>query len=363
MNELFLHFKKLDWWLFLSTFFLVLFGLVSIYSSSLSRGNFLNFQKQLFFLLIGIFLMLILSFFDWRAIKEESFIIISLYLLLILSLLGLYFWGAAIRGSQKWYKIGFFLLDPVEFLKVILILLLAKYFSRKHAELYTIWHIFLSGIYVFLPAILIFFQPDLGSAAILVLLWLGMLFVSGIRVSHFIVLILIFCLIFLICWVYFFRDYQKARILNFFFPRDPLGIGWSQNQAKIAIGSGGFFGKGFARGSQTQYRFLPEPQTDFIFAAIAEEFGFLGTSFLFFLFFILIWRVIKIATVSKSNFPRLFATGFAILIVSQVFINIGMNLGILPIVGIPLPFVSYGGSSLISHFLALGLLQSIKIHH
>lgn len=362
MKEVILHFKKLDWWLFLSALFLVIFGLISIYSSSFSRGNFLNFQKQLIFLLVGIFLMLILSFFDWRAIKEDRFLIFSAYLILILALFGLYFLGVDIRGAQKWYRIGPFLLDPVEFLKIVLILILAKYFSKKHVELYTLWNILFSGIYVFLPTVLIFFQPDFGSAAILIILWIGMLLVSGIRVSHFLCLVLIFSLFFLICWSYFFKDYQKARILNFLFPSDPLGVGWSQNQAKIAIGSGGFLGKGFKKGPQTQYKFLPEPQTDFIFAAIAEEFGFLGTTFLFFLFLLLIWRAIKIASLSRSNFARLFAIGFGILVISQVFINVGMNLGILPIVGIPLPFVSYGGSSLIAHFLGLGFLQSIKTH-
>ena len=143
---------------------------------------------------------------------------------------------------------------------------------------------------------------------------------------------------------------------------DPLKMGWNQTQAKIAIGSGGIFGQGLGKGPQTQYGFLPEPQTDFIFAAIAEETGLIGVGFLFLLFLILIWRILKIAISRQTNFPRLFASGFSILLVSQIFINIGMNIGILPIIGIPLPLVSYGGSGLISTFLALGILQSIKTH-
>jgi rod shape determining protein RodA len=142
---------------------------------------------------------------------------------------------------------------------------------------------------------------------------------------------------------------------------DPLGESWSQNQAKIAIGSGGFLGQGFGHGSQARYGFLPEPQTDFIFSAIAEEFGLLGVSVIFILFFILIWRIIKIALSSYSNFPRLFAAGFVVIIISGVFINIGMNLGILPVIGIALPFVSYGGSGLLVAYVCLGILQSIKI--
>ncbi len=159
------------------------------------------------------------------------------------------------------------------------------------------------------------------------------------------------------------KDYQKERIISFFQPQlDPLGVGWSQNQSKIAIGSGGVFGQGFGKGAQTQYGFLPEPQTDFIFAAIAEEFGLIGVIILFLLFFLLLYRIIKIALSNQNNFSRLFASGFAIVILSQLFIHIGMNVGILPIIGIPLPLISYGGSSLIVTFLGVGILQSIKTH-
>jgi len=171
-------------------------------------------------------------------------------------------------------------------------------------------------------------------------------------------------LIFLIGWKTFLKEYQKERILSFLFPHltDPLKVGWSQNQAKIAIGSGGIFGKGIKKGSQVQLEFLPEPQTDFIFSAIAEEMGFIGISILFFLFSILIWRIFKISLSAKSNFARIFSSGYAFLLVSQVFIHVGTNVGILPIVGIPLPFISYGGSSLLANFIGLGIIQSIKIH-
>jgi rod shape determining protein RodA len=187
-----------------------------------------------------------------------------------------------------------------------------------------------------------------------------MLIISGIKFRHFLILILCGLLILILSWNFLLKDYQKERIISFFAPSDPLGISWSQNQAEIAIGSGGIFGQGFGKGSQTQYGFLPEPQNDFIFSAIAEEFGLIGVSVLLFLFLILIWRIIKIALFSQTNFPRLFATGLSILLISQVFIHIGMNLGILPIIGISLPLVSYGGSGLISLFAGLGILQSIK---
>jgi rod shape determining protein RodA len=158
------------------------------------------------------------------------------------------------------------------------------------------------------------------------------------------------------------KDYQKKRIISFFYPMEPLGISWSQNQAKIAIGSGGLFGQGIKKGSQTQLGFLSEPQTDFIFAAIAEETGLIGVFFLFTFFSILIWRIMKISILAKNNFSRIYASGLAILFLSQIFINVGMNIGFLPIIGIPLPFISYGGSSLIANFLAIGILQSMKVN-
>ncbi|PIP24907.1 MAG: rod shape-determining protein RodA [Candidatus Nealsonbacteria bacterium CG23_combo_of_CG06-09_8_20_14_all_36_12] len=361
MRFVLIHLKKLDWILITATLLLVAIGLLSIYSSSLGRGDFFNFKKQLIFFGIGFFLMVLLSFFDWRILRQDPYLILILYFLCLISLIGLYFFAPEIRGVKSWYKLGPVSIDPIEFTKIALIILLAKYFSTRHIEMYRYYHILLSGIYVLLPTILFFFQPDLGSVLILIAIWIGILVISGIKIRHFLILTLCGFLIFLIAWTFLFKDYQKERIISYINPQiDPTGISWSVNQSKIAIGSGGIFGQGLGQGPQTQYGFLPEAQTDFIFAAIAEEFGLVGVGILLALFSFLIWRIIKIALSARSNFPRLFATGFAILLFSQAFINIGMNLGILPIVGIPLPLISYGGSSLIATFLALGILQSIK---
>ncbi|MEK7519363.1 MAG: rod shape-determining protein RodA [Patescibacteria group bacterium] len=356
------HLKKLDWILITAAILLAGIGLVSIYSSSLGKGNFSNFQKQMFFLGVGLILMFLISFSDWRVWKENSYLVLAFYFIVLLGLLGLLLFVPEIRGIRKWYKIGVFSLDPIEFLKIILIILLAKYFSVRHVEMYQIKHILLSGFYIFLPVLLIFLQPDLGSVLILISLWIGILLLSGIKTRHFLILCFLFALVFALSWQFTLKDYQKERIITFVAPQlaDPLGAGWSQAQAKIAIGSGSIFGKGFSRGSQTQYGFLPEPHTDFIFAAIAEEFGFAGVLIVIGLFLIILWRVIKIAILSRSNFPRLLASGFVILLITQTFIHIGMNLGILPIVGVPLPLVSYGGSSLILTFLNIGIIQSIK---
>ncbi|MDD3072630.1 MAG: rod shape-determining protein RodA [Candidatus Pacebacteria bacterium] len=354
------HLKKFNWRIVFFAVSLSLLGMISIYSS---QGDSSNFLKQAVFLTTGLMLMTVVSFFDWRVFKENSYIILFLYFLFIISLIGLFFFAPEIKGAKRWYKIGDLSFDPLEVGKIILIILFAKYFSMRHAEMYKLRHIFFSGIYVLIPSIFVFFRPDMGSAVILIFLWLGVLLFSGIKLRYFITIILIGLIIFGIGWSFFLKDYQKSRIINFISPQeDPLGAGWSQIQSKIAIGSGGIFGQGVLMGSQTQYGFLSEPHTDFIFAAIAEEMGFLGSFALFFIFLLLIRELFKIVFYSKSNFSRLFSAGLAVLLMAQFFVNIGMNLGILPVVGIPLPFVSYGGSSLISLFLSLGIIQSIKTH-
>ncbi|MGB2762551.1 MAG: rod shape-determining protein RodA [Minisyncoccales bacterium] len=354
------HLKKLDWILIISALLLVFIGLLSLYSSSLGRDSFLNFQKQIIFFGIGLFLMFLVSFFDYRIIKNSPYLILIFYSLCCLALVGLFFFAPEIRGSRGWYRLGGISLDPIEFTKIALIILLAKYFSMRHIEMYGLRHILISSVYFLIPAALIFFQPDLGSILILLCLWVGILIISSIKLKHF--LILIFCgiLIFTISWSFLLKDYQKARILSFIQPQiEPLGVGWSQNQSRIAIGSGGFLGQGIGQGSQTQYGFLPEPQTDFIFASIAEEMGLMGVVILSALFLIVLFRIFKIAIVSSSNFQRLFASGLGIILMAQIFINIGMNLGLLPIIGISLPFISYGGNNLVLTFLALGILQNI----
>lgn len=332
-------------------------GLLLIYSSSLGRGNFLNFQKQILFLGLGVFLMFLFSFFDLRILKNNPFLILLLYSICLLTLVGV----LAFKGVRGWYRLGPFSIDPIEFTKIILIFLLAKYFSTRHIEMYRLRHIILSGFYVFIPSVLIFFQPDLGSVLILFSLWIGILIISGIKIRHFLILCLVIILISAFSWSFLLRDYQKQRILSFLNPQlEPLGMGWSQQQSKIAIGSGGILGKGIGNGSQTQYGFLTEPQTDFIFAHLVEETGLIGVFVLTSLFSLLIWRIIKIASFSKDNFSRFYASGLAMLLISQFFINIGMNLGVLPIIGISLPLVSYGGSGLMTIFISLGILQGIK---
>lgn len=353
--------KQLDYGLIACAVILSAFGLVSIFSSSIRDENFLNFNKQIIFLAASLIIMFSLSFLNWRAIRDNPYFILTCYFICVLMLIGLLLFAPTTRGIRGWYKIGNFAIDPIEAVKIVIVVLLAKYFSMRHVEMYRLRHIILSGLYVFIPAFLIFRQPDLGSVIILGAIWVVVLVISGIKLKHFVILMLIGIILCATLWLFLLKDYQRQRILSFLTPQmEPLGISWSQNQCKIAIGSGGIFGQGFAKGSQTQYGFLPEPHTDFIFSAISEEFGFIGISAIFILFFIIIRKVVKIALTCRSNFCRLFCMGFVAMTIVQIFIHVGMNVGLSPVIGISLPFVSYGGSGLLAFYASLGIIESMK---
>lgn len=340
---------------------ITVFGLFAIYSYGIAQHDFSDFQKQLIFFAVGLLAMVLASFFDYRILRNNSYLILALYFFCLALLLGLHFFAPSIRGTRGWYKFGILSFDPLELTKIVLIILLAKYFSMRHIQMYKFRHIVFSGVYVLLPAVLVFIKPDLGGTMVLLLIWLGILLVSGIKLKHFLILLLCFALVTFLSWNFLLKDYQKERIVSFVFPYDKLGGSWSQEQTKIAVGSGQLLGLGVGGDSQVQYGFLPEPHTDFVFSAIAQEWGMLGVAALFVLYLVLLWRVLKIAIESEYNFPRLFAVGSAITLVAQFVINIGMNLSLLPVVGLYLPLVSYGGSGLIANFISIGILQSIRV--
>ena len=363
MERFFAHLQKLDWILIGSSIALVGIGCLSIYSSSAARGDFSNFEKQLIFFGVGLFAMFAVSIFDYRLIRNNSYLILFFYAVGIAALGGLFIFAPEIRGTKAWYRIGGVSLDPIEYMKIVLILIMAKYFALRHIEVYRIRHIILTCIYFIIPIMLIALQPNLGPVLILGILWIVLLLIAGIRFHHLFGILALGILIFSLGWSFLLLDHQKSRIASFIEPElDPLGIGWSQLQSQIAIGNGGMFGQGFGKGTQTQYGFLSEPQNDFVFSAIAEEFGLFGACLVFALLLLLIWRVVKIGVNSQDNFSRLYAGGFAILLIAHTFVNVGMNLGLLPIIGLSLPFVSYGGSSLIVTYIGLGFLLSIKSH-
>src|SRR3989344_5253120 len=253
------HLKKLDWVLIAAAVLITAFGLAGIWSTGLAKDDFSNFQKQLIFFVVGFALMLAISFFDYRVLRNNSYLILVLYFLCLILLAGLHFFAPVIRGTRGWYRIGFLTLDPIEPIKIVLIVLLAKYFSMKHVEMYKLRHILISGFYVALPALLIFIKPDLGGTMVLVFMWLGILLVSGIKLKHFLILLICFALVAGFSWQFLLKDYQKERVLSFIFPYDVLGGSWSQTQTKITIGSAKFLARVWAKGRKCSMDFCQNP--------------------------------------------------------------------------------------------------------
>ncbi|MFY9493306.1 MAG: FtsW/RodA/SpoVE family cell cycle protein [Minisyncoccia bacterium] len=358
MTELVNHLKRLDWVLLGAIGLVFIMGLATFYASPLDHSLFF---RQLMFGLAGGLFILGLSFFDWRILRANSWILVAGYLAGLAALFMLVAVGREVRGVTSWFKLGVFNFEPVEAVKIILVAVLAKYFSARHIELYRLKNIVVSGLYAALPAALVLIQPDLGSAIILLAVWFGLVLIAGIKVRQFLWLAVLASIAAGLAWNYGLADYQKNRITSFLYPgRDPLGGAYQNRQALIAIGSGGIWGSGLGQGTQTRLGFLPEYQTDFIFAAIAEEWGMLGISVLLAGWFFIFRQLYKSILDSPDNFSRLFAAGLAIIIAAHFLINVGANLGFLPITGLPLVFVSYGGSNFISLSIGLGILQAIR---
>ncbi len=352
--------KKTDTLLYSSLIILICLGLSVLGSlSSQDSSPFFSFQRQLLFLGIAVLIFFLFSRIDWRIFNSSS-VVLFLYGI-SLGLLGLVLViGTKSHGSSGWFSLGFFNFQPVEFAKIILILILAKYLSSRHLEIWQFPYLVASGTFAFLPMLFVAAQPDFGGAIVLGLIWLGLVAVSRIRLKQVIILLIIFAVLFSLGWSFFLEPYQKTRLLNFVNPQtDPLGAGYNREQALIAVGSGGFFGKGLGWGTQTHLRFLPLAKSDFIFAALGEELGLVGILLLLGCYAVLIYRLVYWALVLPYNFCKLFTIGFTIKLITEVFINIGMNLGLLPIIGIALPFMSLGGSHLIADFMALGIINNM----
>jgi rod shape determining protein RodA len=351
--------KHIDWVLFLATLPLLAFGLVTM--SSFSAQDYF-FEKQLTWILISIFIFFAFSLVDFRFLKQTK-VLMALFVIGNILLGALFLFGAVVKGSASRFDLFLFSVQPAELMKIILILILAKYFSRRHIEIAHYRHILVSGVYAFIPFLLIFLQPDLGSAIIIFLIWFGMVLVSGISKKHLLTVFLVGTLAFAALWVFSFADYQKARILTFINPlSDVQGTGYNAYQSTIAVGSGQIIGKGIGYGTQSKLRFLPEYQTDFIVAAFAEEWGYIGLIIMIGLFGIVIWRIIVNALSGAGNFEILFGLGLAVMFISHFTINVGMNIGLLPITGITIPFMSYGGTHLIAEFAGLGILMGMRRH-
>lgn len=343
----------IDWRLTIAVIFLTLLGLVTMYTFD---GDNSYFEKQIAWIgiaLVGFSIALIPDYRFLRVGNTTFFIYLGILTLLILVL----FVGETVKGAQSRFDLVIFSLQPSDPAKLVLIAVLAKYFSKRHELIGDFRHILISGVYAFGIIGLVFVQPDFGSAAILFLIWFGMVLVAGISFRHLALVSMVGVITFLGLWNFGFQEYQKDRIMTFLHPlADIQGTGYNAYQSTIAVGSGQLLGKGVGYGTQSKLQFLPEYETDFIFAAFAEEWGLVGVLLLFALFGVVIWRLLFHALNGATNFEKLFATGVAILIVSHFFIHIGMNIGLLPVTGTTVPFLSYGGSHLLTEFLGVGMV-------
>ncbi|MCX6747655.1 MAG: rod shape-determining protein RodA [Candidatus Nomurabacteria bacterium] len=352
--------KRIDWLLVFFILPILSAGLVTMRSFAPLEGVGNFFDKQIIWVLISFVVFFVFSSIDFRFLKRTG-VLVSIFIFFCAILFALFILGKVSHGAQSWFNFGGFSFQPVDMMKLVLVIILAKYFSRRHVEIRNLKHIFISGFYAFIPFVLVLLQPDFGSAMIIFFIWLGMVFVSGISKTHLFLVFATAALIFTSLWFFAFAPYQKARISNFLNPlADIHGSGYNVFQSTIAVGSGQIIGKGLGFGTQSRLQFLPEPQADFIFAAFSEEWGFVGSVLIVILYGLVIWRILQTAALGATNFEMLFGMGIAIYFMSHIVINIGMNLGIFPVTGIPLPFMSYGGSHLVTEFAGLGILMSMR---
>jgi rod shape determining protein RodA len=352
-----LRLPQIDWLLFLFILPVLGAGLVTMKSFTEETPF---FSHQLVWIAISFVVFFILSYIDFRFLKRTEVLVILFSFFSILLLL-LFVAGHITNGAQSWFSFGGFSFQPSDMMKLVVILMLAKYFSRRHVEIDNFKHIFISGLYALIPFLLVFLQPDFGGAMIIFFIWLGMILISGISKKHLLIVVGCGVVAFVLLWGFVFQPYQKARIVNFVQPLSNIkGSGYNVYQSTIAVGSGQILGKGVGFGTQSRLKFLPEYQTDFIFAAFSEEWGFVGAIILFLLLGLIIWRILHIALLGATNFEMLYGIGLAVYFMSHFIINIGMNIGIMPVTGITLPFMSYGGSHLLTEFIGLGILMGMN---
>ncbi len=357
MSEVFRYIRDIDWILTIAVVIIATLGLVTMHSFA---GEAHFFERQLILVLFSLAVFFLFSCLDFRFLRRTG-VVVALFFGIAAALMLLLGIGVTLQGAQRWLDLGLFTLQISEFAKIALIILLAKYFTKRHIEIGDFRHIFVSGAYAAVFFALVFFQPDFGSSVIIGLIWLGMIMAAGISLRHLGVLFLLGAIAFTGLWSFGLEDYQRDRVTAFLQPYAELEEGgYHTRQSTIAVGSGELLGKGVGYGTQSSLQFLPEHETDFIFAAFAEEWGFLGVIFLFTLFGVVIWRILANAGRGETNFEVLFGVGLAILLISHIAIHVGANMGLLPVTGTTLPFMSFGGSHLLALFMALGILMGMR---
>ena len=337
-------------------------GIISMFAMYSTDGGEFKYHTKSHILrfVVFYFMFIIISFFQINFWYRTSTLI---YLIIFLLLIGVKYFGLTSSGSQRWLNLYFMNLQPSELMKIALILFLASYYHRiSTQDVNKIKYLFLPLAVLTLPFLLVVAQPDLGTSILIVIGGVTVGWLAGVRVKFFTYAAIIFISLIPLA-IYFLKPYQKSRILTFFNPdRDPLGAGYQIIQSKIAIGSGGLFGKGFLNGSQSYLDYLPEKHTDFIFTLFSEEFGFFGSITILLIYSLIIHRIVQIGNVTRSSFGKLYCYSFATAFFVYVAVNMGMVLGLLPIVGAPLPIMSYGGSSMMAIMLGLGIAMSCKIY-
>ena len=344
-------------------FLILLLGAISLFAMySSERGNFsYHTQGQLYRFFTFFLFFIVISFLNINYIYKSAYLF---YLIILILLLAVDSFGITASGSKRWINLFFINLQPSELMKVSLIVFLARYYYKIPSQnINNIKHIFIPFLSFMIPVFLVVKQPDLGTAVLVAITGLIVIWLAGFKIKYF-----LYSSFFFICLIpvgiSFLKPYQKSRILTFLNPeRDPLGAGYQIIQSKIAVGSGGIFGKGFLQGSQSYLDYLPEKHTDFIFTLFSEEFGFVGSLVLLIIYALIIYRISKIGSESRNNFAKLFCFGFAAAFFVYVTVNMSMVLGLLPIVGAPLPIMSYGGSSMLSIMIGLGIVMSCRIHN
>ena len=341
---------------------ILILGLISMFAMYSTDGGEFKYHTKSHMLRFGVFftMFFVVSFFQIRFWYKTSTIF---YLSIFILLLAVKYFGLTSSGSQRWLNLYFMNLQPSELMKVALILFLAKYYHRiSTADVNRIKHLFLPIVALIAPVLLVVTQPDLGTSILIAIGGVVVAWLAGVRVKFFTYASILFISLMPIA-ISFLKPYQKARILTFLNPdRDPLGAGYQIIQSKIAIGSGGLFGKGFLNGSQSYLDYLPEKHTDFIFTLFSEEFGFFGSVTILLIYSLIIYRIVQIGNITRSSFGKLYCYSFATAFFVYVAVNMGMVLGLLPIVGAPLPIMSYGGSSMMAMMIGLGIVMSCKVY-
>ncbi len=356
----YIRYRGFDWFLLGLVLLISALGVMEIYSATYRTRFAGAHEKQVYWILAGAVLLLLLSMIDYHALMEH---IPLVYLASVAMLAAVLVVGRKVFGSRRWIPLaGGFHFQVSEFVKLVIILAMARYFSEARQEKVSTSDLAKLGLLVGVPMGLVLLQPDLGTALTYVPIVAMAVFLAGIRLKHVAVLALLAALAMPVAWHFALKPYQKARLATFLNPEgDPLGAGYQLVQSKIAVGSGGLWGKGTAKGTQTQLWFLPVPHTDFIFAAFAEEHGFFGVLAALLLYFMVLMRLIHNAQTAPDRAGVFIVMGVVGLLLFHVLVNVGMVVGYMPITGIPLPLMSYGGSSVLFTFMALGLVNSVRL--